>query len=212
MSVNKEVSTGTRAEQWRHLVASRIAGELRPDPGQSRHAKVSSLLHAFRSEGVHCDVAEMKGALAAQGVTLRDDRPGVSRRDVIDLHLEEGVVADVGQPSGGAGIRVSFWSPGGAGRLEPLLESHDSTGAVRDVIRWFDVDPRGSDPSLEDVQRLMRLAGFELIVALAPFDDSDRLQAADLQWMTSEQRIELNRRSVSQADELRAAFLTATRG
>lgn len=33
-----------------------------------------------------------------------------------------------------------------------------------------------TSPSLEDVQRLMRLAGFELIIELAPFDDSDRGQ------------------------------------
>lgn len=33
-----------------------------------------------------------------------------------------------------------------------------------------------TSPALEDVQRLMRLAGFELIVQLAPFDDSDRSQ------------------------------------
>jgi transcriptional regulator with XRE-family HTH domain len=35
-----------------------------------------------------------------------------------------------------------------------------------------------TSPSLEQVQRLMRLAGFELLVELAPFDDSDRRQAA----------------------------------
>jgi transcriptional regulator with XRE-family HTH domain len=34
-----------------------------------------------------------------------------------------------------------------------------------------------TSPTLEQVQRLMRLAGFELIVELAPYDDSDRVQA-----------------------------------
>ena len=66
-----------------------------------------------------------------------------------------------------------------------------------------------TSPALEDVQRLMRLAGFELIIELAPFDDSDRRQALDLQWATPEVRIELNRRGVEQADEVRAAFLAA---
>ena len=33
-----------------------------------------------------------------------------------------------------------------------------------------------TSPSLEDVQRLMRLAGFELLVELAPLDASDRSQ------------------------------------
>lgn len=32
-------------------------------------------------------------------------------------------------------------------------------------------------PSLEDVQRLMRLCGFALLVELAPYDDSDTVQA-----------------------------------
>lgn len=69
-----------------------------------------------------------------------------------------------------------------------------------------------TSPSLEDVQRLMRLAGFELIIELAPFDDSDRNQAMDLLWATPDMRIELNRRSVDQADEIRAAFLAAQYG
>ncbi len=34
-----------------------------------------------------------------------------------------------------------------------------------------------TSPSLEQVQRLMRLCGWELLVELAPFDDSDRVQA-----------------------------------
>lgn len=33
-----------------------------------------------------------------------------------------------------------------------------------------------TSPSLEDVQRLMRLAGFELLIELSPLDDSDRSQ------------------------------------
>lgn len=67
-----------------------------------------------------------------------------------------------------------------------------------------------TSPTLEQVQRLMRLSGFELIVEFAPFDDSDRLQAAALEPLTAEARLTLNNRSVAQADELRGAFLEAT--
>ena len=34
-----------------------------------------------------------------------------------------------------------------------------------------------TSPSLEQVQRLMRLCGYDLLVELAPYDDSDRVQA-----------------------------------
>ena len=69
-----------------------------------------------------------------------------------------------------------------------------------------------TSPTLEQVQRLMRLAGFELIVELAPVDDSDRQQADDLADRDVGERLELNRRSVAQAEELRASFLAATSG
>ena len=45
-----------------------------------------------------------------------------------------------------------------------------------------------TSPTLEQVQRLMRLSGFELIVEFAPFDDSDRLQAAALEALDQVER------------------------
>lgn len=69
-----------------------------------------------------------------------------------------------------------------------------------------------TSPSLETVQRLIRLCGFELLMELALFDDSDRVQARDLRWSTPTQRLDLNERSVRQADEMREAFLAATGG
>ena len=39
------------------------------------------------------------------------------------------------------------------------------------------VESGRSSPSLEQVERLMRLSGFQLIVELAPYDDSDIVQA-----------------------------------
>jgi transcriptional regulator with XRE-family HTH domain len=64
-----------------------------------------------------------------------------------------------------------------------------------------------TSPSLEQVQRLMRLAGFELIVELAAFDDSDRVQAKHLKKLTPDERAHRNDTGVRQALELRRAFL-----
>ncbi len=68
-----------------------------------------------------------------------------------------------------------------------------------------------TSPSLEEVQRLMRLCGFELLVELAPFDDSDRVQARPLRSLTPEERVDLNSRSVEQAEELQRAFAVSRR-
>lgn len=86
----------------------------------------------------------------------------------------------------------------------------DKAGTTQSAIARL--ESGRTSPALEDVQRLMRLAGFELVVHLAPFDDSDRRQALDLKGLTPDERIELNRRSVEQADELRAAFLASQDG
>jgi transcriptional regulator with XRE-family HTH domain len=67
-----------------------------------------------------------------------------------------------------------------------------------------------TSPSLEDVQRLMRLAGFELIVELAPFDDSDRVQARERLKLTAEERIARNTSLARQARLFRDAMKEAT--
>lgn len=89
-------------------------------------------------------------------------------------------------------------------------ELADRAGTTQSAIARL--ESGRTSPSLEQVQRLMRLAGFELLVELAPFDDSDRVQARDLQWSTPTQRVELNQRSVHQAKELREALLAARGG
>ena len=66
-----------------------------------------------------------------------------------------------------------------------------------------------TSPSLEDVQRLMRLAGFELLVELAPFDDSDRVQARARRQRSAEDNVESNRRSIAQVREMREAVRVA---
>ena len=58
-------------------------------------------------------------------------------------------------------------------------------------------------PSLEAVERLLRLCGFQLIVELAPYDDSDLRQAADLADLTPEQRARHLGRTVSRLKAMR---------
>lgn len=69
-----------------------------------------------------------------------------------------------------------------------------------------------TSPSLEQVQRLMRLCGWELLVELAPFDDSDRVQARALRAATRLERLALNDQAVRQSEELRGAVAEAVRG
>lgn len=54
-------------------------------------------------------------------------------------------------------------------------ELADRAGTTQSAIARL--ESGRTSPTLEQVQRLMRLAGFELLVELAPFDDSDRRQA-----------------------------------
>ena len=77
----------------------------------------------------------------------------------------------------------------------------DKAGTTQSAIARL--ESGRTSPSLEDVQRLMRLAGWELIVELAPFDDSDRVQARALKKLTPEQRIHRNDRFVRQVVRLR---------
>ena len=59
-------------------------------------------------------------------------------------------------------------------------------------------------PAFEDVERLMRLCGFKLIVELAPNDDSDLEQARrNLRSITPSHRLHALGRSVSRLQALR---------
>ena len=64
-----------------------------------------------------------------------------------------------------------------------------------------------TSPSLEQVERLMRLAGFDLIVALSPRDDQDRWQSHDLRRLDVEHRLRRNDHAVRQMRALRKAVL-----
>jgi len=58
-------------------------------------------------------------------------------------------------------------------------------------------------PSLETVERLLRLCGLQLIVELAPYDDSDVRQAVALDGLTPEQRARRLGRTVTRLGQMR---------
>jgi len=63
-----------------------------------------------------------------------------------------------------------------------------------------------TSPSLEQVERLMRLCGFQLIVELAPYDDSDIVQAEALLKADIGDRLDRLDATIQFANELREAY------
>src|SRR3954447_13049706 len=63
-----------------------------------------------------------------------------------------------------------------------------------------------STPSLETVERLLRLCGFQLIVELAPYDPSDARQADALAGLTPQQRAQRLGRTVSRLSAMRESL------
>ncbi len=70
------------------------------------------------------------------------------------------------------------------------------------IARW---ESGRTSPSLDDVRRLIRLCGFDLEVAIVPYDDSDMAQAERLLALTPAERLEWNQRAVRQMAQLRRA-------
>jgi transcriptional regulator with XRE-family HTH domain len=70
------------------------------------------------------------------------------------------------------------------------------------IARW---ESGRTSPSLDDVRRLIRLCGFDLEVAIVPYDGSDMAQAERLFALTPQKRVEWNQRAVRQMTELRKA-------
>lgn len=62
-----------------------------------------------------------------------------------------------------------------------------------------------NSPSFEQVERLMRLCGFQLIVELAPYDDSDIVQAEALLGASPDDRVRRLAATIRFARELRQA-------
>jgi transcriptional regulator with XRE-family HTH domain len=63
-----------------------------------------------------------------------------------------------------------------------------------------------NSPSFEQVERLMRLCGFQLIVQLAPYDDSDIVQAEALWHASADARVDRLESTIRFANEVREAF------
>ena len=62
-----------------------------------------------------------------------------------------------------------------------------------------------TSPSLEQVERLMRLCGFQLLVELAPYDDSDLVQAEARLRLLPDERLDELDAGLELAAELRRA-------
>lgn len=69
-----------------------------------------------------------------------------------------------------------------------------------------------TSPALEQVERLLRLCGFQLVIELAPYDDSDLVQAEASLRRTPEERLEHVQAGVKTVRELREAVTAAHRG
>jgi transcriptional regulator with XRE-family HTH domain len=65
-----------------------------------------------------------------------------------------------------------------------------------------------TSPALEDVERLLRLCGFQLIVQLAPYDDSDIVQAEARLRRRPDERIAELEAGLAFARELRDVVTT----
>src|SRR3954453_2331118 len=66
-------------------------------------------------------------------------------------------------------------------------------------------EPGRTSPSLEQVERLLRLCGFQLVVELAPYDDSDIVQAEAALRRPPTDRIEQMEAGVAFARDLQDA-------
>jgi len=76
-------------------------------------------------------------------------------------------------------------------------------GTTQSVIaRW---ESGRADPSIDTVRRVMRAAGFDLLVALDEYDDSDLVQAMQLLQLTPAERIDQVARTAAFVQDLRRA-------
>jgi transcriptional regulator with XRE-family HTH domain len=82
-------------------------------------------------------------------------------------------------------------------------ELADRAGTTQSAIARL--ESGRSTPSLEAVERLLRHCGFQLIVELAPYDDSDVVQSTARLKRSAEARLAEMQAGVRFAEELRAA-------
>lgn len=153
MAMDIGTSPRTDAAQFRNQVARRVADEVRQGQSPCRLAKVTSLSHAFRAPGSHSEIRGMVSALREQGVGVVPGRQEITRRDVLELNLDEGSAPEAANRPSTPGVRKSVWSPGSAGRDEQPLTRDTAPETADDRVLWFDVDPLDSDPSTADSHR-----------------------------------------------------------
>lgn len=67
------------------------------------------------------------------------------------------------------------------------------------------------DPGFETVRRLMRLCGFNLLVALDPYDDSDLWQASQLLKRSPGERLDYMVRGANTVESMQGLAATAER-
>ena len=139
--------------------ASRVADEMALDLGQTRMAKVSSMLHAFRDDQEHCDIEEMVEALRSQGVAVHSPGPALSRREVLDLSLAPGDKGRKGDAPAHQRIRLSQWRTGETGHHEPFALTDSDSSPADGAIRWFDLTSTGADPTDDEVEGFLGLVG-----------------------------------------------------
>lgn len=70
------------------------------------------------------------------------------------------------------------------------------------IARW---ESGRTAPSLDDVRRLVRLCGFDVEVAIVPYEDTDITQAERLIDLSPQQRIERHQRLTRQLAAAREA-------
>jgi Mg2+ and Co2+ transporter CorA len=149
------MATDTDAsEHWRNLTARRISDELNIDPDRQRLAKVSSLLHAFSCPDVHSDVGDVISALRGQNVIVCSPSEHISRREVVELKLDNASSPASAVPGHDGPVRFTRWRQGVAGAPEVLEGGGGPRSRREDEVFWFDVDPRGADPSIDSVHQL----------------------------------------------------------
>lgn len=89
-----------------------------------------------------------------------------------------------------------------AGLTQAELATRAGT-AQSGIARW---ESGRSSPSLEMVQRLIRLCGFDLELAIVPYEDSDISQAERLLDLTPQERLERHQRLARQLAATRKAL------
>lgn len=121
-------------------VAARIAAEVRhgESSGETRIAKVSSLVNAFRLPGRPAKVVEVTAALEDQGLLVDSDWAQTRRTGVVRLAATDSA-RDRLPPGSDPTIQLSVWSPERVSDDELALPPF--AAPAPDDVLWFNVDP-----------------------------------------------------------------------